>query len=167
MAPDLYRVLHKDGWLVWFFGMTHYELVKKVMRSAGFSVDEIPIVWDRSQGRTFTNVPNKYFTKAYDVALHCFKGDPNIVLKNRPNIIPIPPIEGKERELCVERPVELYEELINRLTIPGQTVADFFVGSGSCPAAAAKLKRNYMGVELNPERRAAAIQKIQAYTPAT
>jgi DNA modification methylase len=165
MVPDLYRVLKPDGWCIWFFGMTWYERVKTVFRQAGFSVDEIPIVWNRSEGRCYTNRPDHYFTKAYDVALHCFKGDPHIIQKNRPNLISIPPVESKERELVVERPVELYAELIRRLTIEGQLVADFFVGSGSCPAAAASLKRDYLGVELDENRRAAAIQKIRANIP--
>jgi DNA modification methylase len=165
MAPDLYRVLKPDGWCIFFFGMTWYERVKQVFRDAGFTVDEIPIVWDRSEGRCYTNRPDHYFTKAYDVALHCFKGDPHVVIKNRPNLLRIPPVESKERDLVVERPVELYAELIRRLTIEGQLVADFFVGSGSCLAAAAQLKRDYLGIELDENRRAAAIQKVRAHIP--
>lgn len=165
MFPDIYRVLKKDGWLIWFFGMTWYERVKTELRKAGFTVDEIPIVWDRSDGRCYTNRPDRYFTKAYDVAFHAFKGDPHLVKKNEKNILRIPPVEGKDRELVVERPVELYSELIQRVTIQGQLVADFFAGSGSCLAAAASLKRDYLGIELNEARRATAIQKIRAHIP--
>jgi DNA modification methylase len=67
--------------------------------------------------------------------------------------------------MLVERPVELYAELIKHLTIPGEVVADFFAGSGSCPAAAHSLGRDFFAVEKNPERRAAAIQKTKAYAP--
>lgn len=165
MIPDMYRILKPDGWCIFFFGMTWYERVKTEFRSAGFTVDEIPIIWNRSDGRCYTNRPDHYFTKGYDVALHAFKGDPHVVQKNRPNVLTIPPVETKDRDLVVERPVELYQELIRRLTIEGQLVADFFVGSGSCPAAAVSLKRDYLGVELNPDRRAAAIQKIRAHIP--
>jgi len=166
MAPDMYRVLKKDGWLLWFFGISWYERVKTVFREAGFTVDEIPVIWDRSEGRCFTNVPVHYFTKGYDVALHAFKGDPHLVQKNKPNIVRITPVAGDERELVVERPVELYQEFIRRMTIPGQVVADFFAGSGSCPAACASLKRDYFAVEQDADRRAVAIQKVQAHTPA-
>lgn len=165
MVPDLYRVLKPDGWCIWFFGMSWYERVKEVFRAAGFTVDEIPIIWDRSEGRTFTNRPDKYFAKGYDVALHAFKGDPHLVVKSKPNIIRVAPVDTKDRELTVERPVELYAELIRRTTIRGQLVADFFSGSGSCLAAAASLERDFLGVEIDPARRATAIQKIKAYTP--
>lgn len=165
MAPHLYRVLKEDGWLVWFLGVSWYERVKTVFREAGFTVDEIPIIWDRSDGRTFTNRPDRYFTRAYDIALHCFKGNPTMVIKSRPNVIRVAPVEGSDRELLVERPVGLYQELIQRLTHPGQRVVDFFAGSGSCLAAAAMLKRDFFGVELSPERRAVALKKISAHIP--
>ena len=88
-----------------------------------------------------------------------------MVQRGKPNVLRIPPVSQGDRELLVERPVELYQELIRRLTVPGETVADFFVGSGSCLAAAASLDRDYFGVELDPERRAYAIKKIRANTP--
>ena len=163
MAPDIYRVLKPDGWLVWFFGMSWYQEAKEAFRDAGFTVDELPIVWDRTQGRTFTLRPDRYFARGYDVALHCFKGDPQIVQRGKPNVLSIAPVGTSE--LMVERPVELYAELIRRLTVPGEIVADFFVGSGSCPAAAASNGRDFFGIELNSERRAHAIQKIKSHMP--
>lgn len=165
MAPELWRVLRPDGWLIWFFGISWYGRCKEAFREAGFTVDEIPIIWDRSEGRCHTNRPDKYFARGYDVALHCIKGDPQVMQRNKPNVITVKPVETADREALVERPVELYAELIRRLTVSGETVADFFVGSGSCLAAAAMLGRDYFGSELSPERRALAIQKIKAHTP--
>lgn len=165
MAPDLYRVLKPNGWLIWFFGMSWYSQVKETFRNAGFTVDELPIIWDRSDGRTFTNRPDHYFTRGYDVALHAFKGDPRLAITGRSNIIRVPPVGSSERELLVERPIELYEELIKRTTYPGEVVADFFVGSGSCLAAAAKLQRGFFGIEQDPGRHAAAMSKISIYLP--
>jgi site-specific DNA-methyltransferase (adenine-specific) len=135
MAADIYRVLAKDGWLIWFLGPSWYERCKTVFRDVGFTVDEIPIIWDRSEGRTFTTRPDHYFARAYDIALHAFKGDPQIIKRNRPNIIRIMPVSTEDRELMVERPVELYEELLDRLTISGEAVLDPFLGSGSTQAA--------------------------------
>lgn len=165
MAPEMYRVLKPDGWVIWFLGISWYERARDAFRAAGFTVDEIPVIWDRREGKTFTTRPDHYFTRSYDIALHMHKGDPQIVRRNLPNIISVPPVATTERELMVERPVELYAELIRRLTIEGEVVCDLFTGSGSCLAAAAMLKRKYIGVELNPERRAVAIQKIIANTP--
>lgn len=165
MAEDLYRVIKPNGWLVWFLGITWYERAKVTFRNAGFVVDEIPIIWDRRDGHCFTSRPDRYFTRSYDIALHCLKGSPELVQRGKTNIISVPPVEGKERETQVERPLGLYSELIQRLTVPGELVADFFVGSGSCLAAAALLGRDFIGCELSPERRAYAITKIKANLP--
>lgn len=165
MAPDMYRVLKPDGWLVWFCGISWYEEIKSAFRSSGFTVDEIPIIWDRSGGRTFTSRPDRWFGRGYDIAIHALKGSPVLTRQSTSNIIRIDPVATSERELLVERPVGLYADLIQRLTIPGEIVADFFVGSGSCPSAAVSTGRQYFGVELSPERRAYAIQKIKAHTP--
>ncbi len=165
MAPDLFRVLKPNGWLVWFFGISWYERCKTAFREAGFIVDEIPVIWDRSEGKCHTNRPDRYFTRGYDVALHCLKGDAQIVQRGKSNVIKVKPIDNAARVTLVERPMELYGELIRRLTVPGEIVADFFVGGGGCPAAAASLGRDYFGVELSPERRAYAIQKIRGNTP--
>lgn len=165
MAPDLYRVIKPNGWLIWFLGHSWLDEVRKLFRATGFVVDEIPLVWDRSEGRSFTVRPDRYFGKAYDIALHCIKGDPQIVQRGKSNIIRVAPLGQSEKELLVERPVELYQELIRRLTLPNEIVADFFVGSGSCPAAAASLGRDFFGVEQSEERRAYALNKIKMYIP--
>lgn len=165
MAPDLYRVVKPNGWLVWFLGISWYEKARDTFRAAGFTVDEIPIIWNRSGGRTFTTRPDRYFTRGYDIALHCIKGNPQVVQRGKSNVITIDPVSQSERELLVERPVELYAELIRRLTLPGELVADFFCGSGSCPAAAASLGRDFLAVEQSTERRAFALTKIKSYIP--
>lgn len=165
MAPELYRVLKPDSFMVWFLGVSWYEQARDAFRSAGFTVDEIPVIWDRSDGGCGTSRPDRWFGRAYDIALHCCKGEAKLVQRGKSNIIRIPPINSSQRDLVVERPVELYAELIRRCTRPGEIVADFFVGSGSCPAAAVSLGREYIGCELSPERRAVALKKILAHTP--
>lgn len=167
MAPDLYRVLKPDGWLIWFLGISWYHEAKGVFREAGFLVDEVPIIWNRSKGKCFTARPDRYFARGYDIALHCIKGDPQMIQRGKSNVIEVMPVGNSERETLVERPVDLYAELIRRLTVPKERVADFFAGSGSCLAAAASLGRDYWGCELDAERRAYAIKKIKAHTPDT
>jgi site-specific DNA-methyltransferase (adenine-specific) len=125
----------------------------------------MPLVWVRTAGRCYTARPDRYFARGYDIALHALKGDPEMVIRNRPNVFEFAPVTDKEQTLLVERPVELYAELIKHLTHPGEKVADFFVGSGSVLAAAASLGRDYFGVEIDPERRAVAIKKIEAHLP--
>lgn len=164
MAPDFYRTLKENGWLVFFLGMSWYEEAKRTFRAAGFTVDEIPLIWDRSEGPTFTTNPEQLFSKGYDIALHCYKGKP-VVAKRRSNVFHVRPTRTTEKELLVERPVELYKEIIEALTIPGELVADFFAGSGSCPVAALLSRRRFLAGEINEERRAVALKKLQLNHP--
>lgn len=165
MMPDIYRVCKKNSFFIWFLGFSWYERVKIEMRKVGFVVDECPIMWDRSDGRSFTARPDRWFGKGYDIALHAIKGEPRLAQTGKSNVIRVPPVPQSEKDLLFERPVELYAELIRRTTIEGETVADFFVGSGGCPAAAASLKRDWFGIEKDVARRAKAITKIKAHTP--
>jgi len=165
MAGDLYRVSKPNGWLVWFLGISWYERAKSVFRAVGWTVDEMPLIWVRTAGRCYTARPDRYFARGYDIALHALKGNPEMVIRNRPNVFDFAPVQDRDQILLVERPVELYAEIIKHLTHPGEKVADFFVGSGSSLAAAASLGRDYFGVEIDPERRAVAIKKIEAHLP--
>ncbi|WP_168385516.1 DNA-methyltransferase [Erwinia amylovora] len=51
-----------------------------------------------------------------------------------------------------EKPAELIEHIITSSSRPGDTVADFFMGSGATVKAALKLGRTAIGVELEEER---------------
>lgn len=163
MAPDLYRVLKPDGFLIWFLGITWYEEAKIAFRQAGFTVDEIPIIWDRSSGHTFSRRPDRYFTRGYDIALHCLKGNAELTKRGRNNIFRFDPVASQDAEQSVERPVELYAELINYLSVRGEIIADFFAGSGSCSAAAATTGRDFFAVEQDPVRRSRALSKVQSF----
>jgi DNA modification methylase len=50
-----------------------------------------------------------------------------------------------------EKPLELYEWLVNSYTNPGDTVLDFCMGSGTTGRACKKLERNFIGIELDPD----------------
>ena len=50
-----------------------------------------------------------------------------------------------------QKPVALMEYLIKTYTLPGETVLDFTMGSGSTGVAAKKLGRNFIGIELEAE----------------
>jgi site-specific DNA-methyltransferase (adenine-specific) len=50
-----------------------------------------------------------------------------------------------------QKPVPLLEYLIKTYTLPGQTVLDFTMGSGSTGVACAKTGRKFIGIELDPD----------------
>jgi site-specific DNA-methyltransferase (adenine-specific) len=48
-----------------------------------------------------------------------------------------------------EKPVDLLEYLVSKITDEGDTVIDPFMGSGSCGVACKHINRNFIGVELD------------------
>ncbi len=59
---------------------------------------------------------------------------------------------GKEKTgYPTQKPLKILERIIRVHSDPGDTVLDFFAGSGTTGAAAARLGRNYILVDNNPE----------------
>jgi len=52
--------------------------------------------------------------------------------------------------------------LIRMFSFPGETVLDPFTGSGTTNVAAARLERNSIGYEINPEFAHSALKRIQS-----
>ena len=64
----------------------------------------------------------------------------------------IVPTNGKERVgYPTQKPLGILERIIKVHTNPGDFVLDFFAGSGTTAVAAAKLGRNYVSVDKNPD----------------
>ena len=61
-----------------------------------------------------------------------------------------------------QKPVALMEYLIKTYTNEGDIVLDFTMGSGTTGVAAVKLKRNFIGIELNQEYFQIAQGRIKA-----
>ncbi|MCI4349398.1 MAG: site-specific DNA-methyltransferase [Thermoplasmata archaeon] len=64
-------------------------------------------------------------------------------------------------------PPEIPERLIRMFSVTGETVLDPFAGTGTTLWAAARLRRNAIGVEIDPERYEALVRRIPAERVAT
>jgi DNA modification methylase len=72
---------------------------------------------------------------------------------------------GDRRNHVAPFPYELPYRLIKAFSYVGETVLDPFVGSGTTLLAAADLKRNGIGYEINPEIAFEAIKSLKNYQP--
>ncbi|MBU0507817.1 site-specific DNA-methyltransferase [bacterium] len=69
---------------------------------------------------------------------------------------------GEKQEGHIARfPVELPHRLIRMFSFPGETVLDPFTGSGTTNVAAARLTRNSIGIEVNPDFAALASKRLE------
>lgn len=83
----------------------------------------------------------------------CECGDPRIVWKKvkREKVRNVHP---------TVKPIALFEHLIRLVTRPGQMVADFFEGSGTCALACKKSGREHWGCEKNEEYHKIATTRV-------
>ncbi len=68
---------------------------------------------------------------------------------------------GREMHLCPLQ-FDIVDRLVVQLSMPGELVFDPFMGIGTVPLRALKLKRRGLGVELNPRYFADAVHYLQA-----
>ena len=59
-----------------------------------------------------------------------------------------------------QKPVEVFEWIIERYTSEGDVIVDLFVGSGTCIVACERLGRKARAIELDPGYCAVAIQRF-------
>lgn len=69
---------------------------------------------------------------------------------------------GRDKQHPTEKPLKLFEYLINVSSKENDIVFDPCLGSGTTAVAAKKLNRNYIGIELNPEYVKIAEQRINS-----
>lgn len=116
-----------------------------------------PLIWDKGiAGTGYTYRP------VYEFVFMLWKGK-----KRRLNDLGIQDILrikkpwGNARVFPTQKPVELFEILIEQSTQEGETVLDMFLGSGTTGQAAKRTGRNFIGIEINPETLELARSRIE------
>ena len=103
-----------------------------------------PLIWDKM-------IPSLgyHYRAQYEIIMMCDKG------KNRklndlsvPDVLRFKKISGKEKFVPTQKPIELFELLINQSSEEGELIFDPFCGSGTTLIAAKNLKRKAFGFEL-------------------
>lgn len=80
--------------------------------------------------------------------------------KNPSNVLRFWFAKDEQRWHEAQKPLALLEFLITLSTCEGQMVLDPFIGSGSTAVACERLKRDYVGIEINPDYVAIAQQRL-------
>jgi site-specific DNA-methyltransferase (adenine-specific) len=64
-----------------------------------------------------------------------------------------------------EKPVELFQKIIEDISIQGETVLDLFGGSGASAIACLNSNRNYISIEKDPDYFEQSRKRIAEYEP--
>jgi len=146
VSKDLYRVLKDDRHAMFFFAMDMYEAVKRLLEEAGFIVESMPLIWNKTSGSSAATGEN--FPAAYEPIFWCRKGRRllNTTICNVLTYVRVPP---NKKQHPNEKPVPLLVALIEACTFPGESVYDPVAGGGSTLEASLETDRECTVVEKN------------------
>ena len=142
LFAEIHRVLKRDTHFYLLCDAETMFVAKPQAEQAGFRFWK-PLVWDKC-----TIGMGYHYRARYELILFFEKGKRRLNDLGVADIITVPRIRGG---YPAEKPPEVAEVLIRQSTVPGDVVADPFMGSGSVGVAAARLGRRFLGNDVNPE----------------
>lgn len=150
---EAYRILKKNGSIYVFFPRSEISFLEHIMLNIGFKVRST-CVWHKNN--PVPNQLNISFSSAAEFFTfatkekgkkHTFNSG-----KGLQNVFKFPLCQGKERLAHpTQKPLKLIEQLIEISSNPNDLVLDCYLGAGTTMAACLNLKRNCIGVEINPD----------------
>lgn len=156
-APLSYQVAKAQAHAYVFCDLDRFHELKGFMAAAGWYVFRTPfVVYKLNSGRV--PLPDRGPRRQYELALYAIKGD-KLVTHIYPDVIPCTADENMSHG--AQKPVALYENLLARSVRPGDTIADFFCGTGPIFEAAHKFKCFAVGTEDKPDAYGSAMARLR------
>jgi len=146
IASEALRILKPGGSLLMFCDWRMVAALAPALESAGLRHQNL-IVWDKGSiglGRGFR--------PRHELVLHFTKGGTKAryFTNSGSNLIECKRIHSRKRNHPTEKPVEVFEKLLEVVSPEGGTILDPFAGSAASGEAALRSGRNWIGVELSP-----------------
>jgi len=142
LFAEAFRALKRNTHLYLYCDAETAFIVKPIAEGAGFKFWK-PLVWDKK-----TIGMGYHYRARYEFILFFEKGKRRLNDLGIADVITVPRIH---RGYPAEKPSAVSDVLIKQSSLPGELVADPFMGSGSVGIAALKCGRRFNGCDLNPE----------------
>ena len=154
LFAEAFRVLKRNTHLYLFCDAETMFVAKPEAERAGFHFWK-PLVWDKQ-----TIGMGYHYRARYEFILFFEKGKRRLNDLGVADVIAAPRVH---RGYPAEKPPAVSEVLINQSTVPGELVADPFMGSGSVGVAALRGGRRFCGTDLNPEAVRLTADRLRAF----
>jgi len=159
-APHFDRILKPDAGVVCFCAYSNSQWIIDLFKSIGFNMDVIPGIWVKKANTARTNVPERYFNRAYELFVYGTRGNFVLAKAGTCNVIDAGNVASTIRIHPSEKPLELAEELLSRMCLPGHVVFDPFAGSAVVLTAAIKRGCIPLGCERDQKFYMQSLQRI-------
>ena len=138
------RIL-KIGHYCWVFYSTKNGIeVEQIIRETLGGYQPVPGIWKKSSN--FNWKPFEYQCVNYEPYFMCWNFSKQRSLQKAINCVnDFPGVQNKIHP--AEKPLELYDFLIEASSVENEMILDPFLGSGASAESAIKLNRNFIGIE--------------------
>lgn len=145
-----YKKLRDGGTCIIWFDLWKLTHLKDVMERVGFKQLRF-VEWIKTNPQPLNSQVN-YLTNAREIAvLGVKKGKPTFHGKHDVGIYHHAIAHGKKRFHPTQKPLKLFEALVEKHSNPGDLVVDTFLGSGTTALACKNLGRRCVGSEISEE----------------
>lgn len=154
---ECYRILKNDT-AIYVFCSWHNVDFFKTEFERHFKLKNI-IVWNKNNHGS-GDLKGAYAPK-HEFVLFGHKGRSILREKRMPDVIDCDKVPSLKLTHPTEKPIELLSKFIKNSSDEGGIVFDGFAGTGSTLVASAKLNRNFIGFEIEPEYVRIANQRLE------
>lgn len=137
MFKRFYELLADDGRLITFCAIDNFSLWKAYAEEAGFErIYRVPMIWVKGIAGA-QSAPQYYPSSCYEFMLLAYKRkNATLARKGRGNVFNVPKVPSNKLRHPAEKPVRLWEELLETFAYPGKPFLDPFCGVGGSLRAA-------------------------------
>lgn len=165
VSSQVFRILDHNAFCAWWFGWRHFDLVLHTLRGMGFTVDEVPCIWNKgNQGQT--NDPNARLASCHEGFFIARKGRPALCKPGRSNVFSFAPVDARSKIHATERPPELMDEILATFCYPSQRLLVPFLGSGATLMAAYRAGQVGVGWDLEQSVKDKFLIRVQEWANA-
>lgn len=151
MIAQFWRILRPNGFCIVWYDLEHDTLLRKLMKKAGFKVQQKPGLWFKPY-KIKNLSPSTNFTGNYETCLIARKGNATLFKKGQDCAVSASmDAEGKLYSNPFSKPYKVWKHFLEAIAEPGQVIADPFAGQMSCPRACINLGLIPKAVEIEKE----------------
>lgn len=163
ILDDLIRILKKPNLYIWCNNKQIPEYLDFFVKKLNYSFDII--LWHKTNAIPLFS--NKYLTDKEYCLYFRKNGYCNPINYDSAKIVYELPINIKDKEKFKHptiKPIEIIKNLIINSSKENDIVLDCFSGSGTTCVAAKELKRQFIGIEIDPEYHQISIDRLNGIT---
>ena len=151
LAEAMFAALRKGGTAIVWYDVWKISHLCEALTDAGFVMPRL-IIWEKTNPVPL-NMKSTYLSNSREIAVCAVKqGKPVFNSEYHSGVYRMPiPRHGGKRVHPTQKPLQLFSDLVEIHSRPGDNVCDPFLGSGTTAVAAVSCGRNFVGGDINGE----------------